>query len=504
MSLPILPTAGAPPANPAKPLSVFELTTQLKAMIEQNFLRVWVEGELSACKKYNSAGYFDLVQGKPDANTPAAAAQGEARLGGIIWRSTLKPVEHLFVSGKQVRIFGKIELYAPRGEYRLIVQHMEWAGHGAKEAERKAMVDRLLKAQLIRPDGDHYRKTHPRPLPFLPRAVGVITSASGAVRRDIETVLHRRSPQIPILLAPATVQGDRAAPSIVRAFQLLAQQPQVDVIILARGGGSAEDLWVFNEEPIIRAIVECQRPVISAVGHETDWTIADYVADLRAATPSAAAERVVPERVRLYTDLRSHHDRLAGLLYGRWLHARQALTHQQRHLDRAVSLERPRRLLERHSAQLDRAMQAQREQTHRRFSDLKTRLSALDPSARVAQNRQQLSALGQRLGAAFERRLQSEAARLAQLREALSADMQRRPPPARHRWAQLTARLDALSPLKVLTRGYSLTLHDDKILRSARAVAVGQELKVILDEGYLDVRVQATHAGRPPFPPPTD
>ena len=266
-----------PPAQTGEILTVSEFTYRIKDVLETQLDYVRVKGELSQLTVHRSGHVYLSLK------------DADARIDGVIWKFSAQRLTYRPEVGENIVAAGRINVYAPHGSYKLVIDTLQPAGLGTRQ-----IAFEKLKAQL-RSEGlfEQHRK---KQLPQLPRCVGVITSATGAARRDIESVVFRRSPQIPIELYPCNVQGDAAVSDLVQGLRRMDQQPHVDVIIVGRGGGSIEDLWAFNSEAVARAIDACQTPVISAVGHETDITIADYVADHRAATPSAAAEVAVPVR----------------------------------------------------------------------------------------------------------------------------------------------------------------------------------------------------------------
>ncbi len=268
----------APPPPPPPPrrrvLSVGELTAALRGLVESEFSEVWVEGELSGARVWNTGHlYFTLK----DAN---------AQIKGVMFRTSLRLLKFKPEDGAHVIARGRLSVYDPRGEYQLICEHMEPKGLGALQLAYEQLRKRLAAEGLFEP-------ARKRPLPALPRRIGIVTSRDGAALRDIIRVLRRRYPNAHLVIAPTRVQGEGAADEIARAIHRIGAVAGVDVVIAGRGGGSIEDLWAFNEEVVARAIAACPVPLISAVGHETDVTIADFVADLRAPTPSAAAEIVV-------------------------------------------------------------------------------------------------------------------------------------------------------------------------------------------------------------------
>jgi exodeoxyribonuclease VII large subunit len=394
--------------------------------------------------------------------------------------------------GLAVRCRGRLTIYEGRGKFQMTVSVVEPAGAGALALAFEQLKQRLAAEGLF----DQDKK---RPLPFLPRRVGVVTSPHGAVLQDIIRVAHRRFPAA-ILLAPAPVQGEGASALLTRALERLARVPDVDVIIVARGGGSLEDLWAFNDEGLARAIAACRVPVISAVGHETDFTIADFVADVRAPTPSAAAELAVP----VASELR---DALA-VLRRRQLRAASASL-QARHL----GLERlrgrlgdPRRMVDARRQRLDdwqaRATEALRAAGARRRGELRqaeTRLFRAHPQRRIAAQRSALAALEGELREAARARLASMAEALATLERRLPAAAAGLTDRRRRNLEALAATLEALSPLRVLDRGYGLVRRDDgSVLRDTDDVSVGARIAIRLARGALDAEVVAV------TPAPTD
>jgi exodeoxyribonuclease VII large subunit len=361
---------------------------------------------------------------------------------------------------------GRVSLYEPRGDYQLIAEQMEDAGEGALKREYEKLRARLQAEGLF----DAARK---RALPPLPKRIGVITSPTGAAIRDILHILARRFPATPVLIYPVPVQGDAAPAAIAGALELANLREDCDVLIVARGGGSLEDLWAFNDERVARAIHASHIPVISGVGHEIDFTIADFVADVRAPTPSGAAEIVVPDGRTLLARLRTQAERLT-------LAVQRQLTHAaQHHQHLAV------RLKQAHPG----TRMAQQSQ---RFDELEQRL-ALAMLARLQGRRVQLAAIAARLNRVNATvqvaRLGERITALAQsLRAGIERQLQRRT----HRLAIATRGLDAVSPLAVLARGYAVvTIGDGEVVRSAAQVEPGDELSVRLGEGRLSARVTA-------------
>jgi exodeoxyribonuclease VII large subunit len=442
--------------------SVSELSRRLAATLEERFPTVWVEGEISNFKVYGSGhAYFTLKD------------EG-AQLRAVLFRNRVRRIRFEPADGLHVLAFGAIEIYAQRGEYQLVVELLEPRGLGALQLAFEQLKERLGRDGLF----DPARK---RALPRFPRKIGIVTSPSGAALHDMLRVIGRRFGEIHVVVAPARVQGEGAAAEVAQGIRELNALGGVDVIIVGRGGGSLEDLWAFNDEMLARTIVASKIPVISAVGHEVDYTIADFVADVRAATPSQAAELVVREKQAVAESVGALQRRLVRAMSRRLeaqrdrleaVRERRVLTDPHRPLR-----ELTRRLDEAAARLLRGARSSLRHAAHR--VELATRdLKARNPVARTRQDRRRLDDLAGRLD------------------RALTRGLDRR----RHRLVGVAGRLDSLSPLAVLGRGYSLTLTaSGQIVRSVRQVAVGDEVGVMLHEGSLAARVtgRKEHDDRP-------
>jgi exodeoxyribonuclease VII large subunit len=448
---PVVPPAPARPAR--RVLTVSQLNASIRGLLEGHLADVWVEGELSNCKVWNTGHmYFTLKD-------------GASQVRGVMFRMALRYLRFKPADGLRVIARGQISCYEPKGEYQMICEHMEPHGLGALQLAFDQLKRKLHAEGLFDPG----RK---RPLPALPRKIGIVTSLEGAAIRDILKVLRRRHPNAHVVIRPARVQGEGAAADIARGLQALGRVAGVDVIIAGRGGGSAEDLWAFNEEVVARAIARSPVPVISAVGHEVDVTIADFVADLRAPTPSAAAELVVAAK----DDFCSRIDRLQQRLHAA---ARHGI--QQRRA--AVQTLAGRRALAgwhgqlalrgRHAAelshQLKRAVLARLAQQGREYRDLRQRLEAHDLRRHLAASRGRLTTADERLRASAVR----------------SRDR------ADSRFRVLAGRLNTLSPLAVLARGYAVCWNADRtaIIRRAASVGAGERVRVTLHEGELACEV---------------
>ena len=447
------PAPEPPPAPARRVLTVSELTASVRVLLESKYAEVWIEGEISNARVWKTGHlYFTLK----DAG---------AQLRAVMFRSSLRLQRFRPEDGQHVIARGRISVYEPKGEYQIVCEHLEPQGAGALQIAFEQLRRRLESEGLF----DPARK---RPLPPLPRKIGVVTSLDGAALRDILNVLGRRHPDAHVIISPTRVQGERAAEEIAGALRRLYAVAGVDVIIAGRGGGSIEDLWAFNTEPVARAVAAAPVPVISAVGHETDFTISDFVADLRAPTPSAAAELVVARKDEMAARIGAFEQRLRAA-------ARDGL---QRRRTAVQALEArpglagwPTRVavrgrqvgeLTHRLAQAGRHAAAHRE---RRLHELRLRLEALD--------------LGRRIDGIRARLLAAREAATAALRDG------QRTREARLRVA--AGRLETLSPLGVLARGYAVCWNADRsaIVREAAAVAAGDEVHVTLHSGALDCTV---------------
>ena len=416
--------------EPRRVFSVSQLTERIRVLLEERFFELWVEGEISNCFVAKTGHvYFTLKD------------EG-AQIKAVMFRSDVRYLKFKIKDGISVVARGRISVYDPKGEYQIICQHLEPEGLGARQLAFDQLKERLAKEGLF----DARRK---RALPALPRKIGIVTSLDGAAVRDIIKVLRRRYPNIHIVIRPTRVQGEGAAMDIARAMAAIGKVTGVDVVIVGRGGGSIEDLWAFNEEVVARAIGGCPVPTISAVGHETDVTIADFVADLRAPTPSAAAEMVVARK----DDFCSHIDRLGQRLQSRF---QMQIAMRGRRADDL-------------SHQLLRALRARLARRERAYQALRLKLETFDVSRRFATMRTRLVKADGGLRSFIDRRMHD-------------ADSQLR---------SAAARLESLSPLAVLGRGYAVCWNADRtaIVRDAGNVGKGDRVHVTLERGELDCTV---------------
>jgi exodeoxyribonuclease VII large subunit len=433
--------------------TVAELTARIKALLEDGFPAVWVEGEISNLRSPSSGhAYFTL---KDDL----------AQLRCVLFRGRGRRVRFEIADGLQVLVFGGLDVYAARGEYQLVVELMEPKGLGALQLAFEQLKRKLEAEGLF----DQARK---RPLPHFPRTIGIVTSPTGAALRDMLHIIGRRFGELRVLVAPVRVQGEGAPLQIVEALGNLGEVAELDVVIVGRGGGSIEDLWAFNDERVARAIAACPVPVISAVGHETDFTIADFVADLRAPTPSGAAELVVREKLQVIRALVDLYARLTQATLSRLEQERE----RSRFLARRRVLTEPSRALrdwhrrvDDLSARLRSAVRAHHRQIGHRVALVTNALSSLHPLARISQGQAVLGQLRGRLVAAGGHSIKA----------------------SRHRFETCVGRLQSLSPLAVLGRGYSLTrLPSGAVLRRAAETRAGDAIEILLHEGALAARVE--------------
>jgi exodeoxyribonuclease VII large subunit len=438
--------------------TVSELTALVKEQLETAFDDIWVEGEVSNLRCPPSGHlYFSLKD-------------RSGQLRAVCFRRGGRRLKFVPADGRAVLARGHLTVYEPRGDYQLIVDYLEPVGLGALQAAFEQLKERLAAEGLF----DAARK---RPLPALPRRVGIVTSPTGAVIRDMLTVLARRFANLQVVINPVPVQGEGAAVRIAEAIDELNARGLADVIIVGRGGGSLEDLWAFNEEAVARAIVRSKVPVISAVGHETDVTIADFVADLRAPTPSAAAELVVKTKTELTGRVDQFSEALARSVQVLIEQQRQHVRHERR------ALIDPQRSIE---AALLRA------------DDLGDRLRAVLPRA-LARQRERAEGLTQQFRARSPLELiRATLLRLGQSRERLAQQQRNRNQTWRTRVEHRLAQLRGLSPLAILGRGYSVArrLSDGRILRSAEGVTPGERIAVLLHEGELLTSVEEARRQR--------
>lgn len=446
------------PATASRPraLSVSELNRQVRHLLEVSFLQVWVEGELSSFARPSSGHwYFTLKDAK-------------SQIRCAMFRGANQRVRTPPKDGDQLLVRGKLTLYESRGDYQIIVESLEPAGLGALQQAFEALKVKLENEGLFATE----RK---KPLPTVPRHIGVITSATGAAIHDIVSVLRKRCPGIPVTLYPTPVQGKEAAGRIVKAIEQAQRHGVADVLIIGRGGGSLEDLWPFNEEIVARAIANCELPTVSAVGHEVDFSIADFVADHRSPTPSAAAEHLAPDQSHWSQTLIRQTARLSNL-------ARRLLTDQRQQLEALTRrLRDPRRELQTYNQRLD-------EMEARLLASINQRLREVGE-----RHRQQ----GERLHAQSpDKQLREHRLRISQLGDRLN--WQTRQLMERHRQTLVHASqtLHMVSPLATLDRGYAIvSTPETPVVRDATTLKPGDAVTARLGHGSVTASVVSVSDG---------
>lgn len=444
--------AAEPPANaPAERriLTVSELTAAVRGVLESTFGEIWVEGEISNCRLWTTGHLFFSLK------------DDTAQIKAIMYRSSARNLKFKTEDGLHVLARGRLSVYEPKGEYQFVCEQLEPQGVGARQVAFE-QLKRKLQAEGL------FAETRKRPLPALPRKIGIVTSLDGAALRDIIKVLRRRYPNAHLVIRPTRVQGEGAAEEIARAIRDIGKVGEVDVAIVGRGGGSVEDLWAFNEESVARAIVASPVPIISAVGHEVDFTIADFVADLRAPTPSAAAEIVVSRKDEYCSYIERLSERLGAAMRS-GIQERRAAVHALLARRGFAAFTARLMMRDRHAAELTHALGRTAAEflarRQRQLAKLRLRLESRDVGRRLGTIAERLAASDGRLNAAMARR-----------RDAATSDLR-----------ALSGRLDALSPLAVLGRGYAVTWNADRtaIVRRADDVKAGDRVNVTLHEGEI-------------------
>ncbi len=470
-------------------LRVLDVVRAVRGLLERALPDVWVEGEISDVSTSASGHvYFTLNDGGPigDANgPPRRASMPEAQIKCVVFRNDRPLVRAAIENGARVRVRGRASVFEQRSTLQLIVSAAVPAGLGDRHAELAKLRQKLTKEGLFDP-------AKKRPLPRIPRVVGLVTSKNGAAILDVVKVARGRL-SVRIVVAHCLVQGPDAPGSIVRGLDALGKLPGLDVVIIARGGGASEDLSAFDDEGVVRAIARCPVPVVTGVGHEVDVTLADLAADRRASTPSNAAELVVPDGSKLHGDLRLLVRKLSQIFDQRVRTARMIQSRlAARLVGRGTSIPLFRGRVRDLELRLERASRRQTETGRARLSALVQRLGRADPRARLHRSRTALSSLSPELQAAvrtlLRRRLERARDHRSRLDLALEALLARR----RHELAVLVGRLDALSPLAVLSRGYAIALHagTGRALTRSLDAAPGDEVRLRLAEGVLVVRVE--------------
>ncbi|RFB35415.1 exodeoxyribonuclease VII large subunit [Brevibacillus sp. VP] len=434
--------------KPAEVMSVAELNRYVKRMMEGDLrlADVWIRGEISNFTHHHSGHMYFTLKDK------------DSRLKIVMFASYNRFLTFIPKNGTKAIVRGSISVFERDGAYQLYARELQPDGIGALFLAYEQLKEKLQQEGL-------FASERKRALPRFPKTIGVVTSPTGAAIRDIITTLKRRYPQAGIMLAPAIVQGVEAPASIIRAIRNMNQY-QVDVIIVGRGGGSIEELWAFNEEAVARAIVASQVPVISAVGHETDFTIADFVADMRAATPTAAAELAVPHYLEWMERIKQLDHRLARALQTQLQEKR---THLQR-LQQSYGLKNPLRRVE---------------ERRQRIDEVTLRLSAI-MKMKVVRKREQVRHVKQRLKQIrLERQVEEKRVQINRMHSQLTQHMKQKTERSRQAWLALVQHLDALSPLKVMQRGFSLSYKGDTLIKSVEGIEVGDQLMIRYQDGKI-------------------
>lgn len=433
--------------------TVAELNARIRSLLEVEFDDVWVAGEISGCKAAASGHCYFTLKDR------------DAQVRCVCFRNDLRYLKFKPQDGVAVLVRGHLDVFEARGEYQLLVRLIELQGQGALQFAFEQLKKKLAAEGLFQPAAK-------RPIPKLPQRIGIVTSPSGAVLQDMLHILSRRFPGLHIRLYPAQVQGEGAIEMVCRAITYFARSGWADVIVIARGGGSLEDLWTFNEEAVARAIAACQVPLISAIGHETDYTIADFVADLRAPTPSAAAELVICTQQELLDQIGGTEHKLLQSVRYRLAMANRKL--HQRGVDRATTV--LHRRIGRSLQRVDELEYAMRDRMRHyianrkgKLDDRRARLEALDLRLRFAHARRRLEAAESRAG--------------ARVKMLLSRGLGRLDP--------LTAHLTQLSPLKILDRGYAIVTNvHGRVVKAPADAPPGSEIAVRLAEGGVRAEVK--------------
>lgn len=440
--------------------TVSRLNSEVRALLEGGFPLLWLEGEISNLARPSSGHwYFSLKDSK-------------AQVRCAMFRNRNQLLRFKPIDGNHVLVRARVSLYEGRGEFQLLIEHMEEAGDGALLRAFEELKQRLAQEGL-------FDETHKKPLPGLPACIGIVTSPTGAAIRDIVSVLQRRFPAIRIIIYPVAVQGGGASAEIARAIRIADERQECDVLIVGRGGGSLEDLWAFNEEPVARAIYDCSLPIITGIGHETDFTIADFVADQRAPTPSAAAELVSPNQDEIFNQIVSYRKYLFDLIERIKRNKQQNLEHVRTRLQQ----QHPQRRLEQLALRVDelehrlyRGWEALLHHRQFRLSSLHQSLQLHNPAQRLKQLNTNLEKTRLRLDQGITLRLRGAITRLAEASRALNA----------------------YSPLATLDRGYALITQEGSLVKSIAQVSPGDRITARLSDGSMKCRIETLSANDDP------
>jgi exodeoxyribonuclease VII large subunit len=434
--------------------TVSRLNSEVRLTLELQFRQLWLVGEVSNFVAASSGHWYFSLKDQ--------AAQVKVAM----FKTSNRNAVFMPRNGQQVMVRARISVYEPRGEYQLLADFIEPAGDGLLRQQYEQLKAKLAAEGLFAPE----RK---KPLPVNPRTIGVITSPTGAAIRDILTVLQRRAPGLAVIIYPSLVQGAQAASDLTAALQLAIRRNECDVLIIGRGGGSLEDMWCFNDETLARTIAHCPMPIVSAVGHEIDFSISDFVADVRAATPSAAAELVSPDQQHQLTQLLQLKQRLAQSMRQRLGFAAQQFLHQQSKLQ----LLHPARRLQ---------------QQQQRLDELQIRLSQAMQQG-LARKAQQLQLQQKSLALVSpQQRLQRQQQQLQQLQHKLQQAMAGQQQKQLQRWQRLSGQLHIVSPLATLQRGYSITFDaKQQVVKSVQQLVPSQQIQIRMQDGAVNASVVA-------------
>jgi len=446
------------PQQPIRQIrTVSKLTAEIQHLLEDEFPFVWLSGEISNFSAPTSGHFYFTLKDE------------HAQIRGVMFRSQNRNLRFMPENGLSIIGLGRIGVYAPRGVYQIIFEYLEPSGLGALQAAFEQLKETLSREGI-------FDTAVKKPLPFLPQRVCLITSPTGAVVHDMIRIALRRYPNLCLQILPVSVQGDTASDDIVRAISVANEKASPDVVVLARGGGSLEDFQAFNSEPVARAIFASEVPIVSAVGHETDFTIADFVADLRAPTPSAAAEMIIPLRSDLERQIRDRRHSLAGAALGHLHYQRAQVESVDRRLMRAHPLKTIqdfRLRLDDHSSRMTKSFRGQTAYLGERLAWVSHRLLSRNPKTTIIKYKEIIDVIKYNLNHNFN----------------IIAER------CRYRVRKAEAMLHAMNPENILARGYSITrsLPEQVILRHAEDAAVAQHLEITLSKGRITAQVLDRH-----------
>lgn len=430
-------------------LTVTQFTNQIKSNLENNFGNIYLQGEISNLSRPASGHFYFNIK------------DNRSQIAGVMFRYANQKLKFDLENGQEVILHGKVTVYEPRGTYQLLVDSIEPVGVGALQIAYEQLKNKLSREGLF--DQEYKKK-----IPFMPQKIGVVTSGTGAAIQDILTVLRRRYPNLEILINPVKVQGEGSAEEISKAINWFSKREETDLLIIGRGGGSLEDLWAFNEEIVARAVFNCKIPVISAVGHETDFSISDLVADLRAPTPSAAAEIAVPEYKEIINLLDQLDQRLETAIKDKIFAGQEKVEFLSQRL------RSPKRVIETHIQRTDELTLRLKRSIEQRLQNLSYQLKALDS---------QLSFK------APESKIKEEKDKLNKLQEKMSFLIQEKLKNSKSKLSEASHLLDSLSPLTVLNRGYSTAIDKKGILLSSvNKFELEKEFNLVLKDGSIKAK----------------